>query len=221
MPAAAPRRNFDTVTAAPERGTRERSAVVDATMELAATHAYARLTVAEIAAAAGMAPSDFFRYFPGKDAVVLSVLQDLLAAAAAHLPTIVHDDPRHALHAANAAMLQDVIEGRGTVSTANLTGMAAAVTASAPLQRRASALRQQVMGRALAHHLHLEPADRRVRAPVVAWSAVVAASYHADLGRSGSSVGSRSSRDRIAPERMSRRLDTTFRRILGRAPALS
>ena len=101
MPAAAPRRNFDTVTAAPERGTRERSAVVDATMELAATHAYARLTVAEIAAAAGMAPSDFFRYFPGKDAVVLSVLQDLLAAAAAHLPTIVHDDPRHALHAAN------------------------------------------------------------------------------------------------------------------------
>jgi AcrR family transcriptional regulator len=208
------------VAVAPDPGSHARTAIVDATIELADTQEYARLGVGEIAAAAGVEASEFFRCFADKDAVVMSILHDMLAAAAAYLPASAYDDPRHALHAANAAMLQDIIDGRGPVSMAHLTGMVAVVTRHPPLQKRASALRQQVMSQALADQMGVEPGDQRVRRAVVAWSAVVAASYHADLGRSRSSVVTRSSHDRLAPERMSQRLDATFRRILGRAPSV-
>ena len=200
---------------------RVRSVVIDVTMRLATTHDWGRVSTQQIAAAAGLSPEDVHEHFADKDDVVLSVLGDMLAAAVRQLRVEGFDDLRHALHAATAAMLQEVIDGRSAVSAERLTGMAAAVTASPPLQKRASELRRQVLGGALAARLGVPPDDARVRRAVVAWSAVVAASYHADLGRSGSSLAARSTDDLAAPERMSQRLDVTFRRILGCVPGVT
>lgn len=212
-------RTFEAMTVTPgPAANRARSVIVDVTMRLASTHDWGRVDTRQIAAAAGVSPTDVQEHFHDKDDAVLSVLGDMLASAVRHLRVDGFDDLRHALHAANAAMLQDVIDGRAAVSPERLTGMAAAITASPPLQKRASELRRQVLGGALAARLGVPPDDARVRRAVVAWSAVVAASYHADLGRSRASVAARSTDDLAAPERMSERLDTTFRRILGHVP---
>ena len=222
MPKSPEARTFESMTATPGPATnRVRSAIVDVTMHLAATPDWGRTGTRQIAAAAGLSPEDVEEHFADRDDVVLSVLGDMLAVAVGHLRVEGFDDLRQALHAANAAMLQDVIDGRAVVSAARLTGMSAAITASPALQKRASQLRRQVLGGALAARLGVPLDDARVRRAVVAWSAVVAASYHADLGRSGSSVATRSTDDLAAPERMTERLDVTFRRILGCVPGVT
>jgi AcrR family transcriptional regulator len=51
-------------------GARVRRALVDSALELFATHGYDETTTTEIAAAAGVSPRTFFRYFATKESVV-------------------------------------------------------------------------------------------------------------------------------------------------------
>jgi AcrR family transcriptional regulator len=53
-----------------ESGARVRRALVDAALELFAAQGYDETTTTEIAAAAGVSPRTFFRYFPTKERVV-------------------------------------------------------------------------------------------------------------------------------------------------------
>src|SRR4051794_18617666 len=53
-----------------ESRARVRRALVDAALQLVAAHGYDETTTTEIAAAAGVSPRTFFRYFPTKERVV-------------------------------------------------------------------------------------------------------------------------------------------------------
>jgi AcrR family transcriptional regulator len=85
------------------------SALVDAAARVFAQRGYDAATIEEIAAEVDVSPRTFFRYFPGKDAVALSWLDDYYAAVQAGLAARPADEaPLDALTAAAMAAWRDV-----------------------------------------------------------------------------------------------------------------
>jgi AcrR family transcriptional regulator len=187
-----------------------RGAVVDATVALAALYGYRSITVADIAAEAEITAGTFHTLFAHKDAVILSVLEDVLVAACAELRP--HPDPSEALRLASTRMLQKIIGGRGVISVECLTVVISVVTTSPHLQPQVSALRRHTMSLALADQMGVAPDDQRVQSAVTLWSATAAACYHTDL-RAGADVRSRLDAD--TPHRMSQRLTDNFAAVTG------
>ena len=89
--------------AAPARKTERTKLQLElATARLLARLSYHRLTVDEIAAAAGVAHGTFYRYYSSKHEVVVAVLRDCFASIRAMRPSVARlPDPREAILAAN------------------------------------------------------------------------------------------------------------------------
>jgi AcrR family transcriptional regulator len=157
-------------------GCRER--LIDVTLELCARQGYDATTADQIAAAAGVTPSEFARYFANTEAVFLSIVEAMAHATAAALADVKTDvDPEHALLSAGIAAMTAVIEDRGAVTLERLLAMGKIVNATRNLQRKVSEVRKRVIAPALSDWLGVNPQDRRLKQALTMWSAVMASAY--------------------------------------------
>ena len=156
--------------------------------------------------------------FETTDAIVVSVVNDMLAAVVDALSDIDPGRPAgDALYAAHAHMLENVVGGTGPITQERLQLMGAVVMASSDLQEKTSARRFEVLSGPLADYLGVRADDKQVRHELMLWSSVVAATYVAALDRRGRFDPDVDTR---APERMSQRLRRTFRVIMGRGSGI-
>jgi AcrR family transcriptional regulator len=155
-----------------------RERVIDATLSLCIRCGYERTTIDEIAAEAGVAPSDFLRYFATKDAVILSIVEDLLGATAAELTHVGEAaSPEQALLFATTAVMTAITDGCGVITLDRMLAMSQIVTTQAGLRKQASIIRRRALTPALAERMGVAPDDRRVRQAVTVWSAIATGAY--------------------------------------------
>jgi AcrR family transcriptional regulator len=194
-----------------------RERLIDATLSLCTRFGYETTTVDQIAAAVNVTPADFARYFATKDAVVMSIVEDLLHATAAALRHVERNtSPEQALLTATTGVVTAIIDGRGVITRDRMFAMAQIVTANPNLRQQASLVRKRVLTVALADRMGVAAENRRVRQAVTMWSAIAAGAY----------LGVRSHADHYDPaqddqliERMIAELAATFADVMGDDPS--
>lgn len=149
--------------------------LIDAALKLCLEQGYERTTVDQIAAIADVSPRTFSRYFPTKDAVVLTLIDDLTEAAAVELTKVPRDVPHmEALVRANVEVLRAVPSGSVEGLTAERLALMLNITNSVgALRRAASDWRPSGISRNLARRMGVADDDRRVKLAMAVWIAVV------------------------------------------------
>ena len=209
-----PARSLATVWVMAEKHDREK--LIDVALDLCTTQGYEATTIDQIAAAVGVTSHAVGRYFATKDAIILSIVDDIVVAVATELAQIPpQTSPPEALLAANTAVISDIADGAGVITRERLQALAHILTASMDLRKTASALGKEVLSHALAERMGVGPEDPRVRQAVTIRSAVIAADNFDRGGR----VRLDPRNDGRVPELMVKRLNDTFTHITGRAPA--
>src|ERR1700744_2043706 len=199
---------------AAQRDCRER--LIDATLSLCTRCGYEATSIDQIAAAADLASDDFARYFASKDAVLMSIVEDLLHATAAALTNVdPAASPEQSLLIATTEVLTGAIDGRGVITRDRLLATAQIFTAHPNLRKQASLARKRVLTQALADRMGVAAGNRRVRQAVTMWSAIVAGSY---LGRHSMADHYDPHHDDQLVERMTAELAATFADVMGQAP---
>jgi AcrR family transcriptional regulator len=193
-----------------------RERLVDATLSLCTRRGYEATSVDQIAAAADVTPDDFARYFASKDAVLISIIEDLLQACVDALGDVEPDaGPEHALLIATTKVLSRVIDGRGVITRDRMLAVTQFITAHPNLRQQVSLARKRILTEALADRLGLAEEDRRVHQAVTRWSAIAAGAYL--LG--GSMADHYDPRtDGHLIERMIAELSATFADVMGDNP---
>ena len=195
----------------------DREKMIDVALDLCVRQGYEATTIDQVAAAVGVTSHAVGRYFATKDAIVLSIVDDIVVAVATELAQIPpQTSPPEALLAANTAVISAIANGAGVITRERMQALAHILTASLNLREKASALGRQVLSVALAEHMGVGPEDSRVRLAVTIRSAVIAAAYNFDRG---GRVRLDPRNDGRVPELMVKRLNDTFTHITGRAPA--
>ena len=195
----------------------DREKLIDVALDLCIRQGYEATTIDQIAAASGVTSHAVVRYFASKDAIILSIVDDIIGAAATELAQIPpQTSPPEALLAATTAVISDIADGAGVITRDRLQALAHILTASMDLRTKASALGKQVLSVALAERMGVGPEDSRVRQAVTIRAAVIAAAYNFDRG---GRVRLDPRNDGRVPELMVERLNDTFTHITGRAPA--
>ena len=195
----------------------DREKLIDVALDLCIRQGYEATTIDQIAAAVGVTSHAVGRYFATKDAIILSIVDDIVVAVATELAQIPpQTSPPEALLAATTAVISDIADGAGVITRERMQALAHILTASLDLRTKASALGKQVLSVALAERMGVGPEDSRVRQAVTIRAAVIAAAYNFDRG---GRVRLDPRNDGRVPELMVKRLNDTFTHITGRAPA--
>jgi AcrR family transcriptional regulator len=156
---------------------RTRATLIDAAVQLCLQQGYDNTTVEQIAAIADVSPRTFSRYFATKDAVVLTLLEDLVAAVAVELAKVPYDVPvLEALRSAHVTVLNRV--GAGGVdglTTDRIVLMLRIVNSTPALKMAATEFRPHAITAALAERLGVDLADRTLHLVHAVWSAIIVA----------------------------------------------
>jgi AcrR family transcriptional regulator len=193
----------------------DRAALTDIALDLFRSRGYDNTTPDQIAAAAGISAQQLARDFATKDAVVMSLCEQILDASVAPLARLAPNaDPLDALLVAHGHALTAIVNDIGAVTRDCLATVAEILTAHHEFREPVRALRMQVLSGPLAEYLGAAPDDRRVRRAITMWSAIVAGSFN-----SFDRAGIDPSGDGRVPELMVQRLKETFTQVMGREPA--
>lgn len=199
---------------AAQKDCRER--LIDATLSLCTRRGYEATSVDQIAAAADATPPDFVRYFASKDAVLISIVEDVLNACVDALGDVDPDTSlEHALLIATTKAISRVIDGRGVITRDRFLAVAEVLTAHPNLRQQVSLARKRILTGALADRLGVAEDDRHVHQAVTRWSAIAAGAYL--LGGSMADHYDPWTDDQLI-ERMIAELSATFADVMGDDP---
>lgn len=186
---------------------RTRASLIDAALELSERQGYERTTVEQIAFAVDVSPRTFTRYFPTKDSVILSLLDNLTAAVNAALERQPPDvPPFQALLAANLAVMDHAGDGGGPMTGQRILSFLRTLNNSPTLQRLATHVRTHETRDAIAKRLSVSADDRAVKLISAVWAAIIANAW----GTLGTPMGPQLSSTGTLPDLMTRRLLDTF-----------
>lgn len=158
---------------------RTRALLVDAAVKLCLQQGYHRTTVEQIAAAADVSPRTFSRYFTTKEAVLVTVMDDLVEAAANELATIpMSVPPLEALCRAHSDMLRRVNSGRvPDLSAGKISLMVTVLSSAGELRTAAVAARPDSIVHRVANRLGMDPSDDRVMMLCGVWASIAATAW--------------------------------------------
>lgn len=156
---------------------RTRAVLIDAAMELCLRQGYEHTTVEQIAASADVSPRTFSRYFPTKDSVFLTLIEDYSHEVSVELDTVPTDvGPLEAMRQAHVAVLTRVATRKvGRLSTDRIVLMLRVINASDSLKQAAFEFRHDVTQVILAKRMGVDIDHRRVRLVTVVFSATIVA----------------------------------------------
>ncbi|MDT5074542.1 MAG: hypothetical protein QOH82_3862 [Mycobacterium sp.] len=156
---------------------RTRAVLIDAAMDLCLKHGYEQTTVEQIAASADVSPRTFSRYFPTKDAVFLTLVDDYAHEVAIELEAVESEvGPLEAMRQAHVAVLTRVATRQvGRLTTDRIILMLRVINASDTLKQAALEFRHDVTHVVLAKRMGLNIDDRRVQLVSVIFSATIVA----------------------------------------------
>ncbi|MBJ7341474.1 TetR family transcriptional regulator [Mycolicibacterium sp.] len=156
---------------------RTRAVLIDAAMDLCLKQGYEQTTVDQIATSAHVSPRTFSRYFPTKDAVFLTLLDDYAHVVAEELATVDPSvGPLEAMRRAHVAVLTRVASRQvGRLTTERIVLMLRVINASDTLKQAAFEFRHDVTEVVVAKRMGVDVDDRRARLVNVIFSATIVA----------------------------------------------
>jgi AcrR family transcriptional regulator len=183
---------------------RTRETLINAAVQLCLEQGYESTTVEQIAAIADVSPRTFSRYFATKDAVMMTLLEDLVDAVAVELATVPADVPvLEALRFAHVTVLGKVRSGAvAGLSTDSIVLMLKIVNSTPALKVAATALGPHPTAVALAKRLGVDLTDRKLQLVLAIWSAIIVTAC-GDLVESVDGV-------ELGPELMVDRINAAF-----------
>jgi AcrR family transcriptional regulator len=170
---------------------RTRVTLIDAAVRLCLTQGYERTTVEQIAAAAEVSPRTFSRYFATKDAVVMTLLEDLVDAVAEELTRIPYSVPvLDALHRAHVTVLRAVSQGAiPGLTNERIVLMLRIINSTPALKAAATDFRPMATVSALAERMGTDVTDRKVWMVMSVWSAIIVTACGDLVGHDGHVLG--------------------------------
>jgi AcrR family transcriptional regulator len=183
---------------------RTRTTLIDAAVQLCLVHGYDNTTVEQIAAVADVSPRTFSRYFATKDAVVMTLLEDLVDAVAVELTIIPDDVPvLEALRRAHVAVLNRVPSGEVPgLTSERIVLMLRIINSTSALKVAATEFKPHPTLQALAQRMNVGLADRELQLVTAVWAAIIVTAC-GDLVVSHDGL-------QLGPELMAERIDSTF-----------
>jgi AcrR family transcriptional regulator len=156
---------------------RTRAVIVDAAMRLCLKQGYEQTTVEQIAASAEVSPRTFSRYFPTKDAVFLTLIDDYAHVVASELEIVDSSvGPLEAMRQAHVTVLTRVASRQiGRLTNDRIVLMLRVINASETLKHAALDFRHHVTEAVLAKRMGVAVEDRRARLVNVIFSATIVA----------------------------------------------